>query len=262
MTVPRQGDAIAPVVSIVLPVFNEAPSLPILCRELDAALGRIGKSAEVIFVDDGSTDGGVGIIRGFGTPHASIRLLRLERHRGLTAALHAGLTAARGQVIVTMDSDLQSDPGDLPALLEALASADAVVGWRRIRHDSLMKRLSSRLANRVRDWLTGHHVRDSACGMRAMRRACLDAIPPLDGMHRFFATLLWVAGYHVIEVPVHHRPRRFGRSNFGVANRAARALQDLLAVRWMINRRLRYTIVERVEIPAAALGSIEPDRPT
>jgi dolichol-phosphate mannosyltransferase len=106
------------------------------------------------------------------------------------AALHAGFVAVRGELIMTMSSDLQSDPGDLPALLEALASADAVVGWRQIRHDSFMKRASSRLATRVRDWVTGHHVRDSACGIRAMRRVCLDAIPPLDGMHRFFATLL------------------------------------------------------------------------
>jgi dolichol-phosphate mannosyltransferase len=177
------------------------------------------------------------------------------------AALHAGFVAVRGELIMTMSSDLQSDPGDLPALLEALASADAVVGWRQIRHDSFMKRASSRLATRVRDWVTGHHVRDSACGMRAMRRVCLDAIPPLDGMHRFFATLLSHRGgitsskYRSIIGPdVSVDPSSASRTT-------PRTLQDLLAVRWMMNRRLRYTLVERVEISGAAAGSSERTRP-
>jgi len=221
----------APELSVIVPVFNEVENISMLWEELDAALGRLGLPAEIVFVDDGSTDGSADAIRALMNHDSRVRLLCFEANAGLTAAFHAGYGAARGRIVVTLDADLQNDPRDLPPLLAALEDADAAVGWRRARHDPR---------------LTGDEVRDSACSLRAMRRECLGAIPPYAGMHRFVPTLLRTAGYRVVEVPVHHRPRRFGRSKFGIKNRALRALIDLLAVRWMMRRALRYQVREVV----------------
>ena len=239
----------APELSVIVPVFNEAESLSLLWEELDAVLGRLGLPAEIVFVDDGSTDGSADAIRAVMTRDSRVRLLCFDANAGLTAAFHAGYRAARGRILVTLDADLQNDPRDLPRLLAALEGADAVMGWRRARHDPWPKRVSSRIANGIRNWLTGEHVRDSACSLRVMRRECFGAIPPYTGMHRFVPTLLRTAGYRVVEVPVHHRPRRFGRSKFGIRNRALRGLIDLLAVRWMMRRALRYQVREVVRPP-------------
>ena len=211
------------------------------------ALASLGQSAEVIFVDDGSRDGSASIIRDLAEGDARIRLIRFHSNAGLSAAFFAGFAAARGRIVVTMDSDLQNDPHDIATLLAALEGADAAVGWRRIRRDSWLRRVSSRVANRIRDRVTGDRVSDSACSLRAIRRECLQVIPPYTGMHRFVPTLLRLAGYRVVEVPVNHRPRRFGRSKFGVRNRALRAFTDLLVVRWMQHRRLRYAVVEEID---------------
>lgn len=238
--------SVPPAMSIVLPVHNEVGSLSVLWDELRAVLPRLAERVEVIFVDDGSTDGSTDAIRELVSRDARVRLLRFERPVGLTAAFLAGLGAARGEIVATMDSDLQSDPRDLELLMRRLDGADAVIGARLVRHDSWVKRVSSRVANAIRNWATGEHIADSACSLRVMRRACLDAWPPYEGMHRFVPTLLRLAGYRVLTVPVHHRERRFGRSKFSVRNRALIAFGDLLAVRWMMRRRVRYRIVEDV----------------
>jgi dolichol-phosphate mannosyltransferase len=229
--------------SVILPVHNEVENLPILWAELVDVLPGLSEPVEVLFVDDGSTDGSGDVIRRLAEGDPRIRPLRLEWNAGLSAAFYAGFQAARGRIVATMDSDLQSDPRDLPALIARLDGADAVVGWRQIRHDSWLKRLSSWIANRVRQAVTGDRLEDSACSLRVMRRECLAAVPPYTGMHRFVPTLVKLAGYRVVQVPVHHRPRRFGRSKFGVRDRALPAFADLLAVRWMMRRRLRYRIV-------------------
>src|SRR6267143_1420435 len=235
-----------PSVSIVLPVHNEADSLPVLWDELLGVLPRFGGRVEVIFVDDGSTDASADVLRGLVKRDPRVRLLRFERQIGLTAAFIAGLRAARGEILATMDSDLQNDPADLEVLLRHLDGADAAVGARLIRHDSWLKRVSSCVANAIRNRVTHEDVVDSACSLRVMRRACLEAWPPYEGMHRFVPTLLRLAGHRVVVVPVHHRPRRFGRSKFSVRNRAFAAFLDLLAVAWMGRRRLRYQVVEDV----------------
>src|SRR4029453_10299009 len=226
--------------SVILAVTEGAENLPILWKEVAEVLPALASSAEVIFVDDGSTDGSAEIIRNLARQDSRIRLLRFEKNAGLSAAFHAGFQAARGRIVATLDSDLQNDPHDLPALVARLDSADAAVGTRLIRHDSLVKRVSSRIANGVRRAVTGDPVQDSACSLRVMKRACLSAVPPYTGMHRFVPSLLKMAGFRVVEVPVHHRPRKFGRSKYGVGNRALTAFVDLLAVRWMMRRRLRY----------------------
>ena len=235
--------------SVILPVHNEAENIPLLWKELAEVLPGLGDSTEVIFVDDGSTDGSADVVRRLARNEPRIRLLCFEANAGLSAAFYAGFQAARGRIIATMDSDLQSDPRDLPVLVAHLEAADAAVGSRLIRHDSWVKGVSSRIGNGVRRAVTGDPVRDSACSLRVMRRECLEAVPPYTGMHRFVPTLIKLAGFRVVEVPVHHRSRRFGRSKFGVTDRAVPAFVDLLVVRWMMRRRLRYRIVEQTQPP-------------
>jgi glycosyltransferase involved in cell wall biosynthesis len=230
--------------SIVLPVFNEVDNIFLLARELITAVDDLKLSAEIVFVDDGSTDGSAEAILAVMAQEPRARLLRLETNAGLTAAFHAGYTAAVGRVVVTMDADLQNDPQDITRLLTALENADAAVGWRVRRQDTWAKRASSRIANAIRSRVTGDDVIDSGCSLRAIRRECLSALPPYNGMHRFVPTLLRAAGFRVVQVPVDHRPRRFGRSKFGIRNRAVRAFIDLLAVTWLIRRSLRYRVHE------------------
>jgi len=229
--------------SVVLPVFNEVVNLPVLWPELLRAIEHWA-AVEVIFVDDASTDGSGEWLRALAAADARVRHVRFARHAGLTAALDAGYRRARAPIVVTLDSDLQSNPADIPKLVAALDGADAATGWRARRHDPWLKRISSRIANAIRNAVSQESVHDSACTLRAMRRECLAALPPYDGLHRFVPTLLRMAGYRVVEVPVDHRPRRFGESKFGVRNRAGRAFRDLLVVRWMKGRQLRYAIAE------------------
>jgi dolichol-phosphate mannosyltransferase len=233
-----------PALSIVLPVYNEVESLPPLWKELAGLLPELADSVEVIFVDDGSTDGSAEILDRLAEEDRRIRLLRFESNAGLSAAFYAGLQACRGRTIATMDSDLQSDPRDIAMLMTYLKDADAAVGWRQVRHDSWLKRASSRIANAIRKDVTGDTVQDSACSLKVMRRECAIAMPPYTGMHRFIPTLLKIAGFRVVQVRVNHRPRRFGRSKFGVSDRAFSAFADLLVVRWMMVRRLRYRIAK------------------
>jgi glycosyltransferase involved in cell wall biosynthesis len=233
-----------PELSVILPAFNEAESLPQIWAELGPVLDAIGRSAEVIFVDDGSVDATPEIVRGLQKADARVRMIRLAANAGLSAALDAGFARALGRIIVTLDSDLQNDPRDIPRMLAALEGHDAVTGWRQRRDDPWLKRASSRIANAVRNRVTREHVRDSACTLRVIRRDCLPCLPRFRGFHRFVPTLLRLAGCRVLELPVNHRARRFGVSHYGIRNRALVAFEDLLAVRWMQDRWLRYDASE------------------
>ncbi len=236
----------SPELSIVVPVYNEEESLPLLWPEMREVLDPTGLGYEVIFVDDGSQDRSAEIIREFRARDPRVRLITLKTNAGETAATDAGFKAVRGRYVVVMDADLQNDPHDIPAMLARLAEWDAVTGWRvnRAAGDSWIRRLSSRIANRVRNALSQETIQDSGCTFRAFRRECLRDLVLYRGLHRFIPTLLRIRGFRVIEVPVKHRSRRFGKSKYGIGNRALRAFVDLLAVRWMKDRQLRYQIAE------------------
>jgi dolichol-phosphate mannosyltransferase len=230
----NDGDG-APAVSVVVPLYNEEENVPILQAELTAALAGIHH--EIIFVDDGSTDATASRIRR--EPH--VRLLQFERNAGQSAAMFAGLNAACGAVAVLLDGDLQNDPADIPRLVaEIERGADLVCGYRAQRKDTLVKRLTSRVANFVRSRFTKDGVRDTGCTLKAMRRECIGALVPFKGMHRFIPALIKGAGYRLVEIPVNHRPRKFGQSKYGLGNRAVRATVDMFGVRWLLSRQLNY----------------------
>jgi glycosyltransferase involved in cell wall biosynthesis len=229
---------------VVVPAYNEAANVEPLGWELLAVLAGIGGPFEILFVDDGSTDGTWAALCRLAEADPRVRLLRFRRNAGQTAAMAAGFRAARGAVVVTMDADLQNDPHDIPALLAALEGYDAVCGWRVDRRDPWTKRAASRLANAVRQRFTADGVHDTGCTLKAFRRETLVHLPLFRGMHRFLPALLRMEGFRVTEVPVHHRPRRAGRSKYGNWGRLWAGLADLWAVRWMARRRLAYEIEE------------------
>ena len=224
-----------PAISVVVPLFNEEENAPILQAELAAALA--GLAHEIIFVDDGSVDRTVARL----TSAPGVRILQFEKNAGQSAALYAGANAARGSVVVLIDGDLQNDPADIPRLLaEIERGADLVCGYRAQRKDTLVKRLTSRIANFVRSRFTKDGVRDTGCTLKAMRRECVRTLVPFKGMHRFIPALVKGAGYRLVEVPVNHRARRFGTSKYGLGNRAVRATVDMFGVRWLLSRQLTY----------------------
>jgi dolichol-phosphate mannosyltransferase len=233
----------APYLSVVVPVFDERENLGPLHGELDAALSDVSGGVEFIYVDDGSRDGSGEELAELAKRDDRMRVVRLAQNYGQSAALDAGFRAARGAVIATIDADLQNDPADLPRLLAALDRADVVNGVRFRRRDSLVRRLSSRVANAFRYWVTEEGVTDVGCSLRVMRSEALRRVKLYHGMHRFLPTLLRLEGARVVELPVSHRPRRRGRSKYGIANRFRVGLTDVFAVRWMKRRRLCYRVL-------------------
>ena len=235
----RMTHASSPAVSVIVPLYNEEENVPILQAELRAALR--GVDHEFIFVDDGSADRTVERIEAA----PNLRVIRLEKNAGQSTAIYAGLQAARGAILVLIDGDLQNDPADIPKLVgEVSRGADLVCGYRAQRRDTRVKRLTSRIANAVRSRYTKDGVRDTGCTLKAMRRECVGALVPFKGMHRFIPALINDAGYRLVEIPVNHRPRRFGQTKYGLGNRAVRATIDMFGVRWLLSRRLNYKIRE------------------
>ena len=231
----------SPAFSVVVPLYNEEANLPILQEELRVALK--GLDYEIIFADDGSVDRTAERIE----TAPNVHLIRFEKNSGQSAAIYAGLTAARGGTLVIIDGDLQNDPADIPKLLAEIArGADLVCGYRVKRRDTLVKRATSRIANAVRSRYTKDGVRDTGCTLKAMRRECVSTLFPFKGMHRFIPALVKAAGYRLVEVPVNHRARRFGQSKYGLGNRALRATVDMFGVRWLLSRRLNYKIREKM----------------
>jgi dolichol-phosphate mannosyltransferase len=225
-----------PVISVVVPVFNEMDNVAILAHEIDAALSQLSEPFEIIFVDDASTDTSVGVLLTLGLP--SLRVIRHARNCGQSAAVATGFQAAQGLWVATLDGDGQNDPADLlPMFSRAkLEQVDCVTGVRHRRQDTWLRRFSSKVANGFRNWITGDKVSDSGCGIRVVRAAALREIPVFNGMHRFFPTLMRGQGFVVLEHPVNHRPRLRGVSKYGVHNRLWRGLRDCFGIRWYLSR--------------------------
>jgi glycosyltransferase involved in cell wall biosynthesis len=195
---------------------------------------------EIIYVDDGSTDGSSQLLDRLAAEHASVIVLHFDRNYGQSSAFDAGFKRSTGALVVTMDGDLQNDPADIGTLLAYTEKYDLVCGWRTERHDSLTRKISSRVANAVRSAVTGDHVHDTGCSLKVFRREVVDRLQLFVGMHRFFPALALMHGFTVTEVPVRHHPRMHGLSKYGVGNRLFKGLYDLLAVRWMQDRVLKY----------------------
>jgi glycosyltransferase involved in cell wall biosynthesis len=233
-------------ISVVVPVYNEEENLPILIPKLMEVLEARGQPYEMIFVDDGSTDRSREILKEKASQHPQIHVLGFRRNCGETAAGFAGLKEARGKVVITIDADLQNDPMDIPRMLEYLKEYDMVTGWRQKRDDSWVKRITSKIANAIRNRLSGETIRDSGCTFRAYRRECLQNLKLFKGMHRFMPTLVKMEGFQVIEIPIAHHPREFGVSKYTTWNRMWRAFVDLLGIKWMKSRHIQYKIEERI----------------
>lgn len=235
--------------SLVIPVYDEEGNLPELGRQIAAALVDRPESYEVIFVDDGSTDGSPAALERLAAGDPRVRILRLRRNRGQSTALAVGFRRARGRLTATLDGDLQNDPADLPRLLDELdADHDVVCGVRTHREDHWLRRVSSKVANGVRNRLTRESITDVGCTLRVYRTSFVRELPMFDGMHRFLPTLLRLDGARIKEVPVNHRRRLHGVPKYNVRNRIWRTLVDLFAVRWMQRRWIDRRAVEEVVV--------------
>ena len=231
-----------PDISIVIPLYNEVDNIEPLGHAI--LLAMQGQNYEVIFVNDGSTDGSAKKLKEWCAGYTNFRTIHFMRNAGQTAAMDAGFKSAAGKYVVSMDADLQNDPADIPALLEKLNAYDMVCGWRQRRNDPWIKRISSTVANFIRNKLSWEDIKDTGCSLKAYRKECLNRIKLFNGMHRFLPTLFKMEGFTVIEVVVNHYPRKFGKSKYGISNRAFRAFIDLLVIRWMKKRMLNYEVEE------------------
>jgi glycosyltransferase involved in cell wall biosynthesis len=229
--------------SLVAPVFDEAENVERLHARVVEVFGA-QPNWELILVDDGSRDRSPELIRALTAKDPRVVGVYFARNCGQTAATAAGIHLARGKLIATLDADLQNDPGDLPAMIALMDGHDAVVGWRMKRRDTFIRRASSRIANRIRNWISKDTIRDTGCSLKVFRADAIQAIPLFEGMNRILPTMMRYHGFSVIEHGVGHHPRTAGTSKYGVWNRAFRALKDLIAVRGMRARLLRLPIRE------------------
>lgn len=235
-----------PWVSVIVPIKDERDNIPPLTTQLlkffstHEATRR--SSFEILFVDDGSTDGSGAILDDLAQQNSEVRVVHLDGNYGQTAAFDAGFRESLGELVVTLDGDLQYDPVDIAKLLPLAEEYDLVCGRREARHDSLVRRWSSRLANSIRNAIVHDGIRDTGCSLKVFRRAVVDRIPLFKGMHRFFPALAQMYQFTVVEIPVGHFPRAHGQSKYGIGNRLFSSLYDLFAVRWMQSRCLTYRI--------------------
>jgi glycosyltransferase involved in cell wall biosynthesis len=234
--------------SVVVPLHDEEDNVEPLWSEIQAVLDGLGLQAEVVYVNDGSTDGTSSRLDALRAADPRVRVIDHEGNHGLTAALDTGFRAARGRLVAMLDGDGQNPPDQLPRLLAKIEEADVVIGWCRDRDDPWIRRISSRIANAYRNWRTREKVHDTGCGLKVFRREVLARIKLYNGLHRFLPTLARMEGFRVTEVVVTHRPRRHGRSHFGVWNRLWKGLRDVRTIRWMWRYRIHAPSSERPSV--------------
>jgi dolichol-phosphate mannosyltransferase len=238
-----------PDLSFVIPCYNEQDNLRALVKAIADSVTPLKRSYEIVVTDDGSKDNSWQVLKELAAADPRIRGLRFAYNCGQSAAMWAGMKSARGKIIVTLDADLQNDPQDLARLLEPIKDFDCVCGSRvaaRSKGDNFIRVASSRIANWVRNKLSGESISDAGCCYRAFKRECVDNLKFFKGMHRFLPTLFKIEGFTVTEVDVRTNPRLAGKSNYGIGNRLFASFYDLIAVRWMKKRMFRYQVADRV----------------
>src|SRR6266550_6423709 len=235
-----------PYLSLVIPAYNEQESVPTLLQRVEASLARIDKAFEVILIDDGSTDDTPRLLADAMKTRPWLRVLRMKKNGGQSAAFEAGFAAARGEIIATIDADLQNDPEEIPRLLPLLEEkqVDMIAGWRKDRQDTPFRRWQSRQANRIRNFITQETVNDSASSLKIYRAPAIKGLKLFRGAHRYFPTLVKMRGGTVYETPVKHSHRFAGTAKYGFRNRAFVGIADLFGVRWMKKRYLKYEAQE------------------
>jgi glycosyltransferase involved in cell wall biosynthesis len=238
-----------PWASVIVPIKDErdnlVPVLEGLLKVMQSHPSSHTRPFEIIFVDDGSTDGSSDVLDQLAARNPEVKAFHLDRNYGKTCALDAGFHQSSGEVIVQIDGDLQQDSEDILKLLPYTDRYDLVCGWRQQRQDGLVRKLSSLIANRFRNFFTHDGIHDTACPLKIFRRPVLERIHLFEGLHRFFPALALMHGFTVTEVPVRHYPRAHGVSKYGVGNRLFKGLYDLVAVRWMQDRVVRYKFREK-----------------
>jgi glycosyltransferase involved in cell wall biosynthesis len=232
--------------SLVIPCYNEQENVDVLLNRVESALAVLGKPFEVLLVDDGSTDDTPKLLAAARQKHPWLRVLRMAKNGGQSAAFEAGFAAAKGQIIATIDADLQNDPEEIPRLIPLLDEhkVDMITGWRKDRQDTNFRKWQSRQANRIRNWVTEETVVDSASSLKVYRAHAVKGMKLFRGAHRYFPTLVKMRGCTVFETPVKHSPRHAGTAKYGFGNRAWVGVYDLIGVRWMKKRYLNYQVSE------------------
>jgi dolichol-phosphate mannosyltransferase len=231
--------------SFVIPVYNEEENLRTCFEEVAFVASDLFDEYEILFVDDCSDDRSLELIKGLATQHGQVKYLSLEEHAGQSAALAAGFQHASGEIVVTLDADLQNDPSDIRSMIRYYGEYDVVNGWRYNRQDTLSKKVGSKIGNFVRNKLTRESIRDTGCSLKIMRASMLKRIRMFKNMHRFLPTLMRLEGAKVIEVKVNHRPRLKGTSKYTNLRRGVDGLYDVIAVRWMQERFLGTRVKEK-----------------
>ena len=241
---PLSSSTSNPWASVIIPIKDErenlSPLLTSLVKVMDSHETSQSRPYEIVLVDDGSSDGSSEELDRLAREYRTVRVFHFDRNYGKTCALEAGFHQSSGEIIIQIDGDLQQDCEDILKLLPHTASHDVVCGWRQRRQDGFVKMISSRIANRVRNFFTHDGVHDTGCPLKVFRRPVLERITLFEGMHRFFPALALMHGFTVTEVPVRHYPRIHGVSKYGMGNRLFKSLYDLIAVRWMQHRVTRY----------------------
>lgn len=232
-------------ISFVIPIYNEEENIPKLIEEIQSVAPALSEDHEILLVDDCSTDRSLEIIRTLSETIETLHYLSFAQNCGQSAALYAGFQAASGDVIITMDADLQNDPADLPQMMKHYGEFDMINGWRFDRQDTWSKKIASKIGNGFRNWLTKETIHDTGCSLKIMNAELLKKIRMYKGLHRFLPTLMRLEGAKIIEVKVNHRQRLFGESKYTNFRRGIEGFYDVIAMRWMQSRHLKIEVKEK-----------------